>query len=128
MMTGSVMANGLDMLRVWHGLSFPVLTLLSACTTTEPLVTASTGLPETPRQTDQAVIAETVGRSDEGMRPLAWANPSTGSAGVIQQIGPVLDGGQGCRQFISTHQTITGSSTLDGVACPSGNNHWKING
>src|SRR5689334_5833406 len=102
------------MLRVWRCLSFPVLILVSACSTTEPLVTASTTQPQAPRQTDQAVIAETVGRSDAGLHPLAWANPSTGSAGVIQQVGPVLDGGQGCRQFISTHQTITGSSTLDG--------------
>ena len=121
------MAIGKSMLRVWHGISVLFLSLLTACSTTEPLVTASTTQPETARQTDQAVIADTVGRSDAGMRPLAWANPSTGSAGVIQQIGPVLDGGQGCRQFVSTHQTIAGSSTFDGIACPSQDNHWKIN-
>ncbi|MDM9628442.1 RT0821/Lpp0805 family surface protein [Rhizobium sp. S152] len=114
------------MLRVSPGLSVAVLILLTACSTTEPLVTASTTQPKAPSQTDQAVIAETVGRSDATMQPLAWANPSTGSAGVIQRIAPVSGGGQGCREFISTHQTISGSSSLNGIACPADENHWKI--
>ena len=114
------------MLRVWRRLSVPCVLLLTACSTTEPLVTASTAQPKTAPQTDQAVIAETVGRSEVGLQPLAWANPSTGSAGVIQQIAPTVDGGQGCRQFLTTHQTISGSSSLNGVACPSEGNHWKI--
>src|SRR5689334_11939972 len=104
------MMNGESMLRVWRRLSVPSMLLLTACSTTEPLVTASTPQPKTAPQTDQAVIAEMVGRSDVGLQPLAWANPATGSAGVIQQIQPSANGDRGCRQFLTTHQTISGSS------------------
>jgi hypothetical protein len=114
------------MLRVWPGLSVLALVLLTACSTTEPLVTGSTTQPKAPPQTDQAVIAEVVGHSDAGMQPMAWANPSTGSAGVIQRIAPASDEGLGCRQFVSSHQTISGSSSLNGIVCPSRDNHWKI--
>ena len=114
------------MLRVWRRLSVPSMLLLTACSTTEPLVTASTTQLKTAPQTDQAVIAETAGRSDVGLQPLAWANPATGSAGVIQQIAPTADGGQGCKQFLTTHQTISGSSSLNGVACPAEGHQWKI--
>lgn len=121
------MADGENMLRFWwHGLGVPFLILLTACTTSEPFVTASTTQPRSAPQTDQAVIAEVVGASDAAVQPLAWANPSTGSAGVIQQIEPATDADQGCRKFVTTHQTITGSSSLNGIACPSQDNHWKI--
>lgn len=115
------------MLRVWHCLGLPFLMVLAACSTTEPLVTASIARSEGVPQTDQAVIAETVGRSEASIQPLAWANPSTGSAGVIQQVGPVANGDLACKQFVSTHQTISGSSSFNGIACPSDGKHWKIN-
>jgi surface antigen len=101
------------------------MAIACGCSTTEPLVTASLPLPSQTVLTDKAVIADTVGKSDVGFAPLAWANPSTGSAGVIQQVSPSL-GNQTCRQFVTSHQTIAGTSEVRGTVCPSDGRHWKI--
>ncbi|MGO8047903.1 RT0821/Lpp0805 family surface protein [Rhizobium johnstonii] len=77
--------------------------------------------------TDQTVIAETVGRAAVGSDPLAWANPSTGSAGVIEQIRPGTNDPSGCRDFVTSKQSLEGATRFNGVACPA-DGSWKING
>ncbi len=100
---------------------------LVGCARNEPLVAA---VPVTSKQTpvtDQAVIAETVGRGSIGSDPLAWANPSTGSAGVIERIDAGNDGAEGCRRFVTSKQTLETTTRFDGMVCPSGES-WKISG
>ncbi|WP_343227740.1 RT0821/Lpp0805 family surface protein [Rhizobium ruizarguesonis] len=103
--------------------------VLTACSHPEPLQTstvapgAATAVPIT----DQAVIAETVGRATVGSDPLAWANPSTGSAGVIEQVRPGTDNPNGCRDFVTSKQSLEGVTRFNGVACPA-DGSWKING
>ncbi|MBX5237574.1 hypothetical protein HJC00_04535 [Rhizobium sp. NLR22b] len=69
-------------------------------------------------------MAEVVGRGTVGTKALAWANPSTGSAGVIEQID-THDRVDGCRGFVTSRQSLEGTARFDGVVCPSGNS-WKL--
>lgn len=107
--------------------SFLVMTAATACSRTEPLETAITPpvAAKSVPLTDQAVIADAVGQGPVGSSPLAWANPSTGSAGVIEQIDASSDGPEGCRGFVTSRQTLDGMTRFDGVACPSGDS-WKL--
>ncbi|NKL33200.1 hypothetical protein GFL49_05035 [Rhizobium leguminosarum bv. viciae] len=65
-------------------------------------------------------LADIVGRGAVGATALAWANPSTGSAGVIGQIDASTDGPDGCRGFVTSRQSLDGMTRFNGVACPSG--------
>jgi len=102
---------------------------LTACSHIEPLETplAQSATSHQALLTDQAVIADTVGRGAVGATALAWANPSTGSAGVIEQIDAGNDGPDGCRGFVTSRQSLDGMTRVDGVACPSGDS-WKLGG
>jgi hypothetical protein len=112
--------------------SFGTLALLTvlatSCSNADP-VDSSVGAVSNPiaaRQADQAIVAEKVGEAGTGVTPLAWANPSTGSAGVIEQVATQTDGSD-CRRFVSTQHAIDGSSErLAGLACPTGDAHWKL--
>jgi surface antigen len=114
--------------RLRHYLLFAaLLPCLIACSHVEPLETSSIrdASPRAAPATDQSVIAEAVGNAPAGSTTLAWANPTTGSAGVIEQINSVSSGSAGCRKFVTTQQTIEGASRFDGTACPS-DGLWKI--
>ncbi|MCS4095107.1 RT0821/Lpp0805 family surface protein [Rhizobium sp. BK176] len=110
----------------WLPLGLIVLSF-AGCTSVEPLDTSLT-TQSTPqiRQADTSIIAERVGESAVGVEPLAWANPSTGSTGVIEEItvAPGLDGE--CRNFVTTQRSLQGESRIKGVACHSANAGWKV--
>jgi hypothetical protein len=93
---------------------------LEVTSTTQP-ATATTVM------TDRAIIAEAVGSAPAGSRPLAWANPATGSAGVIEQVGTNVDEENGCRNFTASQQSLDGKTRFDRVACPTGQS-WKLTG
>jgi hypothetical protein len=80
----------------------------TACSQIKPLETplplAQSAIQHKAPLTDQAVIADVVGRSPVGASALAWANPSTGSAGAVEQID-ATDGTGGCRRFTSGHRS-----------------------
>ena len=97
---------------------------LEGCTSTEPLDVSLTGVSKV---SDQAVIAEAVGKAQAGAKPMAWANPTTGSAGVIENIDTGVGGAKGCRSFTSTMSSMAGNERFDAVACPS-DGHWKLSG
>jgi len=97
---------------------------ITACASQEPLeITASTR-PTSPT-TDRTVIAEAVGSASAGSKPLAWANPETGSAGVIEHVETAAGQENGCRNFTASRQALDGKTRFDGVACPSGQS-WKL--
>ncbi len=104
-----------------------IMLSLAACSTVEPLETSLT-TQSTPQQTqtDQSVIAEKVGQSTVGVEPLAWANPSTGSSGVIEEVGVAPDSDGACRTFTTTQRSLAGEARFKGVACLSGDTHWKV--
>lgn len=105
------------------------IAILTACSHTEPLEPslAQSTVQHAAPVTDQAVIADTVGHAQADANALAWANPSTGSAGVIEQIDPTSDGPDGCRGFVTSRQSLEGMTRFNGVACPSGDS-WKLGG
>jgi hypothetical protein len=105
-----------------------LLVIAASCSATEPVEgpVPQVSSPEVAKQADLAVIADKVGQAETGLTPLAWANPLTGSAGVIEQATRKADG-TSCRTFVSTEHTIGGATAqLVGLACPTGNSHWKF--
>lgn len=108
-------------------LIFPLA--FSSCSSVEPLdgASASASKPAPSVQTDQTVLASKVGEAEPGVTPLAWANPSTGSAGVIEKIDQKADGSS-CRSFVSTSQTLEGVREVSGLACPASDASWKLAG
>jgi hypothetical protein len=105
-----------------------VIAICNGCSTREPLETTAipTSKPAAIVQTDQAVVADRVGNADAGVTPLAWANPSTGSAGVIEQIDDVANG-RGCRTFVSTQRTLDAETRFRGLATRTSSSRWKLN-
>ena len=99
----------------------------SACSAVEPLdgATASTSKAAPATQSDQAILADKVGQAQPGVTPLPWANPSTGSAGVIEQIDAGVNGSS-CRAFVSSEHTLQGTTRLSGLACPTSDASWKL--
>jgi hypothetical protein len=131
-MSGKAQRKGIAMVmkQLRHCLLLAALSpFFIACSHVEPLETSSirSSSPRAAPVTDQNIIAQTVGNAPAGSTTLAWANPATGSAGVIEQINAVSSGSGGCRQFVTTQQTIVGASRFDGTACPS-NGLWKVAG
>jgi hypothetical protein len=101
--------------------------LIAGCASQEPLEITSATSSTSPIDpaTDRSVIAEAVGNASAGTRPLAWANPGTGSAGVIEYIETGAGRENGCRNFTASRQALDGKSRFNGVACPSGQS-WKL--
>ncbi|MBY3464254.1 hypothetical protein HFN80_09545 [Rhizobium laguerreae] len=110
-----------------HFTSAMSIAALAACSHIDPLETPLAQSAIQHQTTDQAVIADTVGRGAVGATALAWANPSTGSAGVIEQIDASKDGPDGCRGFVTSRQSLEGIARFYGVACPSGDS-WELGG
>ncbi|KRB59516.1 hypothetical protein ASE04_26485 [Rhizobium sp. Root708] len=112
-----------------HLITAMSIAVLTACSHAEPLETplAQANIPAAPPLTDQAVIADTVGRGEVGPTALAWANPSTGSVGVIEHIDASQDKADGCRGFTTSRQSLDGITRFNGVACPAGDS-WKVGG
>ena len=90
-------------------------------------------VPQNPPSTDtlsdemtvrNAVTSADVGRI--GAQPLAWANASTGSAGVIDTIVENNESGQVCRQFRTTRHSYVGIAKFYGKTCLVGGGNWQL--
>ena len=104
-----------------------LVVVITGCASQEPLeMTSATGAtPATAPVADRTVIAEAVGNASAGSKPLAWANPGTGSAGVIERVEATEGHENGCRNFTASRQALEGKTRFDGVACPTGQS-WKL--
>lgn len=58
---------------------------------------------------------------------VAWASPTTGSAGVLSYTETRDTSGKTCRAFISTRQSLSGGGTVNGQACTEGEGRWRVN-
>ncbi len=57
---------------------------------------------------------------------LPWANSSTGSAGVVEQISEISQNGTVCRDFVTTSHSYEGISKFRGRACLLPNGEWQM--
>lgn len=75
---------------------------------------------------DETAVMDAVARIDLGRRPhgpYAWANPATGSTGVIAAIE---EGDGACRRFKTTLHRYDGIALFDGVGCKGGDGTWNL--
>jgi hypothetical protein len=119
------------MQTIWLSLGMIPLALLAGCSAFQASDVG--GAKNAPRQgpaniaADNSVIAEKIGSAPAGVfTPIPWANPGTGSAGVIESIS--TDGGlnDGCRAFITSRQRLDKTDRVRGVACQNDPKHWTI--
>ncbi len=61
-----------------------------------------------------------------GNSPSPWANPYTGSAGVISSISETRDNNVICRDFRTTRHSYTGVDSFAGKACLTGSGQWTL--
>ncbi len=85
--------------------------------------------PAPDTQSDEVTVRNAVTSADltklKG-QPLAWANASTGSAGVIDTIVENNATGQVCRQFRTTRHAYDGIANFYGKTCLVGDNDWQV--
>ena len=107
-------------------LTLPAIALWAAsCSTTDPLNTSevTSATPPQVASRDNSIIADAVGRASLGDTPVAWANPSTGSAGVIGDV-TIAEVRPNCRNFTTTLRTLSGETRTRGVACLQPDGGW----
>ncbi len=61
-----------------------------------------------------------------GTAPLPWANSSTGSAGVVEQISEIADDGIICRDFVTTSHSYEGVARYRGRTCLRTGGDWAM--
>lgn len=64
--------------------------------------------------------------SSWGMKPVPWANPATGSQGVINQVSEVEKEDGLCRQFETSRQAFNGVSLYRGEICMRKDGDWIL--
>jgi len=115
------------MVERWRfALTLPAIVLrASSCSTTDPLNTSeiTSATPPQFASRDNSIIADAVGRASLGDAPMAWANPSTGSAGVIRDV-TIAEVRPNCRNFMTTLRTLSGETRTRGVACLQPDGSW----
>jgi len=117
--------------KLWWPVGTLPVVLLAGCTAFQSsdvnTKTNATGQTHSVLTEDNSVIAQKVGLAPSGLfSPIPWANPGTGSAGVIESIS--TDGGvnPGCRAFITSRQRLSGTDRVRGVACQNDPKRWTI--
>jgi hypothetical protein len=76
---------------------------------------------------DQAAIKNAVSSADlekASAQPLAWANPATGSRGVVSKMAEQKDKGQLCRDFSGSRESFDGVTMFSGRTCLVGSGLW----
>lgn len=58
---------------------------------------------------------------------VAWASPTTGSAGVLSYTETRDKSGKTCRAFIITRQSLSGGDNVNGQTCTEGKGRWRVN-
>ena len=78
---------------------------------------------------DQATIRNAVSSVDieeQAGKPLAWANPETGTRGTITGLAQSKRAGRLCRSFSGSRESFDGVSMFRGEACMAGADLWRI--
>lgn len=81
------------------------------------------------RDSDEATVRNAVSSADlskPGPVQIPWANTSTGSAGVINQITQEDNGSYVCRNFTTSRHSYNGISNFSGKACLVGSSEWQM--
>jgi len=78
---------------------------------------------------DETTVRNAVSSADlskSGPMQIPWANTSTGSAGVVNQISEEDNGSYVCRNFTTSRHSYRGISNFSGKACLVGSGEWQM--
>jgi hypothetical protein len=93
------------------------------------IVTSSIPASHPAAETDPATIGHAVVAADLGREAdqgIPWANPATGSAGVISDIEEVEAAGRTCRRFETSRHSYEGIALFVGETCRAPGRNWQI--
>jgi surface antigen len=103
--------------------------LVASCTHDDDLQQARTSAHNGPSASvpDVAAIERAMATAPQSRsNSVAWANTTTGSAGVLSYTENTDASGGTCRTFISSRQSLDGGDTLNGRACAEGDGRWRV--
>ncbi|MEF2553094.1 RT0821/Lpp0805 family surface protein [Aurantimonas sp. A2-1-M11] len=93
-----------------------------------PAPADTSAIPDLERLSDRRTVRSAVSAADieaaAGSYP--WANPQTGTSGVISALQEVREGSRICRTFQTSRQRFDGVSLYDGEACTTGAGEWAL--
>lgn len=78
---------------------------------------------------DETTVRNAVSSADlskPGPLQIPWANTSTGSAGVVNQVTEENIGSYVCRSFTTSRHSYRGISNFSGKACLVGSGEWQM--
>lgn len=84
---------------------------------------------ETDVISDRTAIRNAVSTADiSGLKPVEvpWANPATGSSGIITEINEARENGILCRQFSSSRHGFDGVGNFTGQTCLAPDGSWVL--
>jgi len=92
------------------------------------LVTASIAVAQPTSETDPAAVGSAVAKADLGEREqgIPWANPATGSAGVISYVEEVRADSRTCRKFETSRHSYDGIALFIGETCHAPGKDWTV--
>ncbi len=118
--------------RNWQVATTVVFSLvIASCTHEEDVRQVSLSQYEAPPVSavapDAIAIERAMGSAPQSQaNGLAWASPTTGSAGVLSYTETRDTNGKTCRVFVSTRQSLSGGDTVNGEACTEGRGRWRV--
>lgn len=78
---------------------------------------------------DQVTIRNAVSSVDVDEvagKPIAWANPDTGSRGTIMSLTEDRQAGRLCRRFSGSRESFDGVAMFSGKTCMVGQGVWRV--
>lgn len=106
-------------------------TLITGSITPRPAPAATSdnsAIPDLERLSDRRTVRNAVSAADieAAAKSYPWANPQTGTNGVISALQEVRNGSRICRTFQTSRQRFDGVALYNGEACTTGAGEWAL--
>ena len=88
----------------------------------------NSAIPDLERLSDRRTVRNAVSAADieAAAKSYPWANPQTGTNGVISALQEVRNGSRICRTFQTSRQRFDGVALYNGEACTTGAGEWAL--
>lgn len=95
----------------------------------DAVTTQSIGQQPPRLSTDEEAVARAVAAADMADRPAGpfpWANPDTGTTGVISSLQPTQEPIGECRAFTTSLHRYDGIALFNGKSCKAETGEWRL--
>ena len=93
----------------------------------DAVTTQSIGQQAPRLATDEEAVARAVAAAaDRAEGPFPWANPDTGTTGVISSLQPIQEPVGECRAFTTSLHRYDGIALFNGKSCKAETGEWRL--